>query len=246
MKTSYSSIRDFKECPRKWALKREWEQVMKSSALFFGSTVEAGIDVLIETGDIGKAYGEFKKQWHTRPENRYEGARQLFDSNDIFYYASDYDSKLLTHYNLKVTKMWYNEIFEDDGTDQDPLGYADVIADMIKKGESITDAQRKFYHRVVWLCCRQRGMLMIKAFQDNILPNIEAVEGMQVETSITSEDAEVVGFVDYIAKMQGQDGYAIVDLKSSGKFYEAHELDTSDQLRSSAVKSRIRTIRCGC
>src|SRR5690606_37128051 len=76
-----------------------------------------------------------------------------------------------------------------------------------------------------------------------IYPEIEEIISIQKPISIINEEGdEVVGFIDFILKIKGIEGPIIFDLKSSGRKYEEHKLDTSDQLRIYAASENINNI----
>lgn len=227
---SYSSVNTFKQCPTKYYHSKKYRMKLQASAFAFGAAVEDGVDVLLQGGTFAQAAKKFKDSWKVRPANRWEDARPVLDSEDIFYYNSDYDSKLLTKTDQTLLRTWWAERF-DIGL-EDPIKMADTYQAKIKGGEQLEEGERWFYHRVLWMCCRRRGLYMLQAFERDILPEITDVIAIQKEISMTNADGDqTMGFIDYVLKIKGIEEKIIFDLKTSGKYYEEHDLDTSDQLR---------------
>jgi hypothetical protein len=238
---SYSSASRFKECAQKFYYSKQYKTTINASALFFGKAVEAGIDALVEDQGLTTAFKTFKQDWHTSPANQFDNERVLFDSSEMFYYASDYDKNLLIQHE-KILQVWLSEIYQTS----EVLGWEIIVKkvqDQIKKEEKIEAKDRQFYHRVMWLCCRQRGIHLIQAFYEQILPNIEEVVSSQERISIKNADGdEAIGYVDYIFKYKGYDQPIVFDLKTAGRPYTQHELDTSDQLRLYAAAKKLNNI----
>lgn len=241
-KISYSAVDAFKECPQKYWNQRTHKIRSDSSAFGFGAAFESGVDRIIDGGTLEEAVNTFEVQWHTRPANRWEGEKQIFDSEEIFFYQSDFDKYLVdSEEDRKQIDKWYSEIFKKQPK-EDTVLLAETILERFGSG-SLSKEETKFVHRVMWLCCKRRGPVMLAAFQKEILPQIEEVLGAQVPIDITNDDDDqVTGFIDFIAKLKGIKGPIIMDLKSAGKLYEEHDLDTSDQLGIYALAEGIRNI----
>jgi len=69
--------------------------VKTSSALVFGSALDAGLNTLLLTKDLHKALNKFKKEW-----------LQYENDKNISYFKSDFDEELLEFYNYD----WYDDI----------------------------------------------------------------------------------------------------------------------------------------
>lgn len=214
MKISYSGVNDFKSCPKKYYLKKQYRLKYEASAFAFGSAVESGVTALLEGKDLKKAYEVFSKEWETRPANKWEGAKPIKGNTDVFFYKSDFDKKLLD--NPKDSKF-VEEVFEK-----------------LKDDKKISEEDQLRYNELMWESCNKRGFYLLEAFQRDFMPHIKEVIACQREISIPNEEGdEVVGFVDYILKLEvdGQEKTYVVDLKTAGAPYDTHKLDTSDQLR---------------
>jgi hypothetical protein len=230
MKISYSKVNTFKACPQKYYLQKEYPVEMNASALKFGSAVESGVDELLAGKPFKKAVAKFEKEWKIAPKNRCEEASPVFDSETLTYYASDYDKNLITKEDEELIEKWKKEILPEEKEKWETL--VSNFKDSVKENAKISPELRKFAHRVYWLCCKNRGKHLIEAFQRDLLPEVEEVIACQKPISIKNEDGdEIVGFIDYVLKLRGFKNPVLVDLKTSGMYYDDHTLTTSDQLR---------------
>lgn len=242
MRISYSALNTYKSCPEKYHNQKMFRPPLNSSALPFGSAVESGVDALLKGAPLAQALGVFKDEWTTRPSNKWQAEQPVFDSTDIFYYASDFDKHLLTKTDVKLMYSWIREIYEV----KEGPGWDDIVKDVqerIKEDKPVDPKDRKFYHRVLWLCSRRRGMLLVKAFRDDLLPQISELIHIQKGFTIENEEEDKVnGYIDYIVKLKGKKEPVILDLKTSGKLYDTHSIVSSDQLRIYAAAMKINTI----
>lgn len=239
MRVSYSAANTFKGCPTKYYLQKKFRPPMNSSALPFGKAVEDGVEVLVKTKNLTKALSKFKKEWHTNSATKFGPPKPIFDNVDLFYYGSDYDSNLLTDHDWHVIKDWSVELC--NGIEYDEI--IDRVQKQIKNNQPTKKEERKLYHRACWLCCRRRGLYMIRGFYENILPDIVEVLAIQKEIAIKNGDGDTItGYIDYILKVKQFEDPIIFDLKTAGQLYEEHNLATSDQLRVYAAAEGIRHI----
>lgn len=222
---SYSSVDDFKECPQKMYNKKKYTMVKQASAFAFGSALESGTDVLVKGGTLEEAIEVFEEEWHVRPANKWEGERQIFDSEDVFYYNSDFDKYLMDE---ELYDEWSEEL---DLEIKDYKKFVEGIQDAFKKNNKVDDIELRMYNRILWHCCLERGPYMLEAFEAEILPTIEEVIDVQKEVLIENEDGDkVTGYIDYIVKLKGEKYARVMDLKTAGRMYDDHKIKSSDQL----------------
>lgn len=241
---SYSGVDTFKECPKKYWCQRTHKLALQPSAFAFGSAFESGADEMLLNGaGLADAYEVACKEWHTRPANKWEGETQIFDNPKIFYYQSDFDANLLDKDDVKQCQEWGKEIFEQE---VEAVEIAINTLKKMKSGADISDDERKLTHRILWLCCKNRMYYMLKAFQEELVPEIEEVIAAQHEINLENEEGDkVTGFVDYKVRLKSVEGITILDLKSAGRPYEEHRLNTSDQLGIYAVAEKADNIAYG-
>lgn len=227
---SYSKVSTFKSCPQRYYLEKSYPSDKNASALPFGSAIEAGVDELLKGKTLEEAVARFEKEWHTASKNRWEDAKKIWDNEEIFYYASDYDKKLITSDDLRQVEDWFSSIKskKKEKTWDKQMG---KFQGQVKNDAYISSEDRKFAHRVIWTCCLNRGKLMLEAFQRDLLPEIEEVVATQKDIQVVNEEGDkLVGIIDYIFKLKGHEKLILIDLKTAGRPYTLHDLNTSDQL----------------
>lgn len=70
-----------------------------------------------------------------------------------------------------------------------------------------------------WGCMQVKGEMLIKAFQEEVLPNIKNVITTQEKINITNDDGDnIIGFADLIAELYDKGNY-LMDVKTSAKAY---------------------------
>lgn len=239
-KISYSKISTFKSCPQKYYLTSKYQVEITASALPFGNAVEAGIDILLKGKTLEEAQAEFHTYWHTAPKDYFGPAKQLYDSPELFFYANDFDEDLLVN-DLSIIEAWKKELLPETKEEWDAL--VGKFQGQVKNNAYTDPSERKFAHRVMWLCCKRRGEIMLKAFQEHLLPEVEKVIATQKWVSIKNAEGDTLnGKIDYILKLKGVDVPVLVDFKTAGKFYNDHDLKTSDQLSSYAAVEKLTKI----
>lgn len=238
---SYSAVNDFKQCPSKMYLKKQYKPITQTSAFGFGAAIETAIECLLKGDSLEYAYGVFKDQWKVRPKNKWEKAKPIFDNDEISYYNSDFDKNLITDISIEIFDMWAKEVMGRE--EKDYFKFVSDVQDKLKKEQPVGQKEQRLYNRIMWYCCRKRGPLMIKAFYDELLPIVEDVIACQKPVKILSADGDVLtGYIDFILKIKDIEEPVLIDLKTSGKNYEDHDLDASDQLRIYAAAEQIHNI----
>lgn len=238
---SYSKVSTFKACPQKHYLTEEYKIELTSAALPFGNAVEAGVDLLVQKKTLDEAKARFREWWFKAPANYWEGEKQIFDSDNVFYYANDYDEHLITSEDEPKVAEWKQELLPESKETWDEI--VGKFQGQVKNDSYIDPKERKFAHRIMWLCCLKRGQIMLEAFHDQLLPEIVEVIATQKWTSVKNSDGDkLVGKIDYIFRLKGYDKPVLTDLKTAGKFYTNHDLDTSDQLGIYAAAEKLDLI----
>lgn len=241
IRLSYSKVAMYKDSPHHYWCSLTHEPIMQASAFAFGAAFEAGVTALLEGKTLEEASQIFETEWHTRPANKWEDERQIFDSQTIFFYQSDYERDILEKEDLKQIDKWFLELVKD--VKADSLEYAENLFDRIKNNEKLSDNDRIFMNRVFWISCKKRGPLMLKAFKEQLMPEIEEVIAAQKPIALETEDGNVItGYIDYIVKLKGHSKPIIMDLKSAGRPYDQHQLISSDQLGIYALAEDLNTV----
>ena len=224
-------------------LQKQFRVPLWGAAVHFGSAVESGVDLILGGKPLEEAVARFEKEWHTKPSNKWNEQMAIFDSTDVFYYTADYDKNLFTPEDEEQFAAWIVDIY---GAGEGLPHWEVIIKDVQKNINdkiSVEALDRKFFNRVNWVAHQRRGALLIQAFTEQIYPQIEEVIAIQKAIEITNADGDrITGYVDYIVKLKGIDDLVILDLKTAGKLYEIHNIETSDQLRLYAAAENILNI----
>jgi len=100
-------------------------------------------------------------------------------------------------------------------------------------------------YKAEWVCMRRKGLLMIAAYEIQVMPHIKEVVSIQDYVSIPNEEGdEVIGYIDFVAKFfvdesvpgaplhltKYNDKIITFDNKTSSMTYKADSVQKSDQL----------------
>lgn len=230
IKLSHSSMNKFSQCPRSYQY-RYVDRIVskyKSGALYFGSALDAALNELLTSRDLGAAKFVLDENWNEQPDNTYLKV-QLSQNETIVYAKADFDADLLEKSDWAKLYATLKEMNIQDST---PMGAKFRILDeKHNKGwENLKVNDQKFYNYMNWLCLRRKGHFMLDAYYNKILPKIKEVLVIQKNVSLVAEDGdEIQGFVDLLAIWE--DGTKIVfDNKTSAMEYEADSVRSSPQL----------------
>lgn len=95
--------------------------------------------------------------------------------------------------------------------------------------DSFTKDEHVFYNEHCWKSLKIKGLLMLQAYRDKVLPLLEEVLEVQVPISLSNGEDTVTGFVDVVARVKGE-GIVILDNKTSSIEYADDSVITSPQL----------------
>ena len=84
-----------------------------------------------------------------------------------------------------------------------------------------------------WLSLEAKGLLMIKALREKVLPKIKKVHSTQEAVELTNSDDSgdsFVGFSDLVVDFEGYTKPVVLDLKTSSVTYKSDSVKESQQL----------------
>lgn len=248
---SYSAASRFKTCPAKYHLSKQYQSRLIPSALPLGKALESGVEHLLTGGNLPEALAVFEKFWHTEAVKGAE-TRPIYDNLAVEFYASDYEKSVFVGDKAEQAQKWSDELLKSDVAWQEAF---DNIGSQMKKDETrVSTDELTLYNRIMWLSCLIRGQIMIKAFNDKLLPKLTLLKDdqgnylKQREVSIEGDNGDkIVGYIDFIVKHADYAEPIILDLKSAAYEYQDHALTTSEQLRTyvAAIGSDFDTRRAG-
>lgn len=245
-KLSHSSLTLFQTCPKAYFYRyiKKYYTETKSGALCFGTALDKAVECLLKERDLEKANEEFLKTWTEQEINKI--VVPISKSINIVYANSDYDADLIQDWTL--IEMYADEL---------KLKYDDGIQDLINriyKQKEITgydglpNERKRLLNYSNWLSLSTKGYLMLNAFNENILPQIEEVLGTQVEINLENDDGDkIIGFADMVVRWKGITEPVIFDLKTATREYESDSVLTSPQLTlyTNALSAIYNTRRAG-
>lgn len=260
-KLSHSSVSMFQSCARKYQLhyKDKYRSKEQSAALLWGSAIDTALNYLLtdinrqRVDYLGQEYNiQFTQAWSKGFINKKQAS--LIDNEDIVYAASDFDADLISPADLAAAhaKVGLGGIYQGVGTAIVPEALFEIMDTIRKEKEAkgwvnLTSTQRKFYNYMHWLSLHAKGVILIKAYIDQIVPKIKRVLSGQKEISLTTDEGDsITGFID--AVLEWEDGRVIVfDHKTAAREYEWDAVLKSPQLAlyTYAVEDEYKTNHAG-
>lgn len=231
-KLSHSSLSKFQTCPKAYYYRyiRKLYSKYKSAALFFGSALDEAVNDLLDPNkevSRDEAVEIFYKNWEIGKDSSGEEI-ELKHNETITYSASDFDSDLLQ-------KDDYRKLFkflEENNMVDDIFGELDRIKKLkSEKGwDNLESIDRQFYNYANWLSMRNKGVLLLDGYIEQILPHIDEVIEVQKYVTLENDSGDIIrGYIDLIAKWE--DGsICVLDNKTSGIEYAVDSVIKSPQL----------------
>jgi hypothetical protein len=230
---SFSALECYEQCSEKYRLryKEKLSSEKISSPLFFGTAIDAALELILLK----------KKELLTEKELDLlltEDVYSIFDKtmreqNGIFlernplceYFYSDYDPNILSKEDYKyLTKNYpsiknWNEFFA-------------YCKKHIKENGELKLGSKIAFNNLCWLSLYRKGEMMLKAYEQNIFPEIDKVFDIQKEVELINESGDKLrGKIDFIASFKDNPGVRyICDNKTSSEPYKEDSVANSIQL----------------
>jgi hypothetical protein len=220
---SHSQVSRFQTCPTsyKYYYVEKIRPTVSKAALMFGTALDRAIQNLLKPEDQNKNKTPediFKYFWRFQEVN---GKREYLPTLlSLVYAKSDFDEDLLT-----------DEVVEKIGKSREEI--LKIIAVRNEVGyDKLSDREKEIANHAFWGCLEQKGLLMIEAFKNKVLPKITKVLSVQEYICLDNEEGDkVIGYIDMVVNIQGQDKPVIIDLKTSAmKYDEVNSVIYSPQL----------------
>lgn len=208
---------------------------VKSSALFFGSAIDAACNFMLENFDrrkepffVDKALEIFQNTWSKQFDKDSGLEIDLRDNANIKYFKSDYDLELLSRDDLTELGLDTQEAVSDYEASRAELELQ--LKENGGKWLDIDEDLRKDYNEVNWFCLLRKGYVMIPAYFEQILPEFKRIHFLQKSIELADENGNVVnGIAEFQAELlDGRN--ALIDNKTSGTPYEPDSVENSQQL----------------
>jgi hypothetical protein len=94
---------------------------------------------------------------------------------------------------------------------------------------SFTEDEHLFFNAYNWYSLREKGLLMIKAYKEKVLPLITKVHDVQIPIELSNGEDSIIGYVDLVAEVEGH-GLVVLDNKTSSIEYASDSVVVSPQL----------------
>lgn len=209
---------------------------IKSSALFFGSAIDAGCNHMLENHErrndpklLAEAIQIFNERWEQAEDqtSKVKGATVDLPLNPyIKYFKSDFDLDILSDDD----KMEIGKQFSE------PLVGYDVwrgeLEDTMKNTNWLTipEKDRVSYNYGSWLSLSRKGPLMLEAYFKDILPQFKLILTLQRQIEVVDDNGNIVnGIAEFVAVLN--DGrICLIDNKTASSAYSEDSVRNSQQL----------------
>lgn len=243
---SHSKVGKYQQCPKLYDY--HYNQKLRSkvlnSPLFFGLACDEAINRLLLD----------KKKNHTESEEKLAQR----DWQDVFNYHmknATINGKRVdptTYHLMQYSKSDFDadiirpEYFQELGQDKEfcEAHIEWYHVEMKKKSPKISKEDRELFNLINWYSLYSKGMMIVEAYEKEVMPQIHEVFEIQKYISLPNENGDtIIGYIDFIASfVDDPDRKYIIDNKSSSSPYKAQDLDESDQLHTYSEAENIPDI----
>jgi len=227
---SHSATNCYTQCGRKYQLRyiHKLKSKLTSGALLFGSAIDNALNSLLETKDLSVATKAFDKAFRFNFINN--KGYYLPECKLITYAKTDFDLDLLKEEDLK----WFNDRqYELNTLTNNSI--SEVVAILQDKKatsgyNSLSEDEKELLNLANWLCLYRKGIVMLRAYSEQVLPKIKQVLAVQKSIEIENNDGDkLIGFIDLIVETADGKRY-VLDNKTSSVQYDANSPQRSQQL----------------
>lgn len=201
-------------------------------ALIFGNALDNALNELVKpTGKIPEDI--FEKEFTTA---KIAGTDCYIPTyTKVTYPNSNFDREILVSEDFEEVRehIAKGKINWPVLTPEEQLETFDTLREKKRAAQGFvgfTEDEMKFYNLLNWRCMRRKGILMIEAYQDHIMPLLEEVLASQERIVLLNDEGDIIrGVVDLVAKVKGF-GPVILDNKTSTIKYTDNAVLESEQL----------------
>jgi len=223
---SYSQIRLFSECGQKWHYQyvQGYRERVRSGALFLGSAIDKALNELLTTKSLKTSQDAFHEALTVGEINGQ--AIDIKTSPRVVYGERDMDWELLTEDDIQDIKTYCKE----DHHESLKAHFNGIRAMKKEKGwANLHESTQTFYNVCNWHSLKRKGLLMLEAYNTEIMPRIKEVIAVQKEVILSNGDNELLGYIDLVCRWDTGE-LVLVDNKTAGSRYEDDSVRTSEQL----------------
>jgi RecB family exonuclease len=236
MRLSFSQISKYGQCPRSYKLYYVDKLRERSATAFlaFGSAMDEALNTVLRdlqknkkvTSDYKAAFDEC---WQTVEVNKRK--YPLVDCTLVGYAKTDFVEDLLQTDDIRFIKAKLSEYGVEE------MESYTILKNQLEEERSrrATVAFSENRHRALnllnWLSMRRKAHLMLDAYVRDIVPKIESVTAVQKQVELKSDcGSSLVGYVDTIVRLKGDDEDTVLDNKTSASPYTEDQVKLSQQL----------------
>jgi len=228
---SHSQLNRFSQCgvSYKHYYKNHIRPNVQSAALLFGSALDNALNELLLPKGKKTPEEIFMESFLNAKIN--DTITYIPTATNIVYANADFDEELLQPEDYATI----NQLVVDEELFADNDDYVEKVSLLKKKKEaagfdSFTLKEKSFYNYMNWVSLMRKGLLMLSAYREKVLPLIVKVHTVQKMVEMNNHDGDsIVGYVDLVAEVKDQ-GIVILDNKTSAMAYEEDAALTSAQL----------------
>jgi PD-(D/E)XK nuclease superfamily len=231
MKISNSSTKVYKDCglKYKYSYKDRLRPKSTGSALIFGSALDKALNKLLISKDLAEAEKEFRTAMLNIEYNKKN--IHVPTSELITYYKSDFDVDLLTEEDYAKFNAMAATVNYAVNAKELPA-FLEYLHDLKKKRKELNKAEQTLFALANYMSLVRKGILILKAYNDKIMPQIKEVISIQEEIELTNNEGDsIIGYIDAVLRMKDDFVY-IMDNKTTSdfKYYPEDSAKNSQQL----------------
>lgn len=229
IKLSHSASNKYQQCPAmyKYHYIDRIRPISNSSALYFGSALDEAFNVLLDSKRIvplesdnnsvsvlENAIIKFEDEWDNK-----------VDALDIDYFKSDIDLSLLDEADKKELT-----ILDPEVTDHEQ--FIKECFSILSNKDALSIEDQKLYNRIAWECLLKKGRMLVKAYYNDILPQIHTIFDIQKKIELPDDRGNIlIGYIDAVVSfIDAPDRKVVLDNKTSSKAYKEDSVRNSPQL----------------
>lgn len=209
---SYSKINTYMTCGKKYQYQyvEKLKEDFISSALIFGSAIDAALNTLLITRDLELAKDAFYDNWMYQNVN-----------------GVDVHLKTYPHINYKENDLDIDFIKQRKQLDFDKLSR--IVKDR-EKNYPISLEDTILFNTACWYSLFAKGVIMLESYNKEIIPKVKEVLAIQHKFQMVNGEGDIINSIaDAVLKWE-DDRIILFDNKTSSVHYERNKAARSPQL----------------
>src|SRR5690606_17013977 len=142
----------------------------------FGTAFDAAVAAILQNQT--DYIDVFNKKWYSTT-NRKGETSPIYDSKTIAYGYNDFDEHVLKPEDKELLKEWVKELrlskISEDGVE----AYKEIAKRKKNPYKHTSENQIQYYNRASWLSLKRKGEILLEAFKEQFMPQVEKVIAIQ-------------------------------------------------------------------